>query len=168
MGINDPFAAPDVARFYRGTVDPKSNIGVKLHVLRVNGKIVAVRYNIAVGDRLFCLISSMSDDPAVQVGSPGKQGLLRMMQTIFDEGYRILDLGAGVNDEKRHWCNQQLPLDNRYLPLTLKGRLMLGLASSWQAARRRIKSDKRLYPLALKLRGWLARGSEGPGTGAEQ
>jgi CelD/BcsL family acetyltransferase involved in cellulose biosynthesis len=168
MGIKDPFAAPDIARFYRATAEPKSNVGVKLHVLRVNGAIVAVRYNIASGDRLFCLISAMSDDPAMQVGSPGKQGLLRMMQTVFDEGYRILDLGAGVNDEKRHWCNQQLPLDNRYLPLTLKGRVMLGLASTWQATRRRIKADKRLYPLALKLRGLLTRGREKPKAAAEE
>ena len=55
-------------------------------MLRLNGEIVAVRYNIVHGDRMFCLISSMSDDPAIQNGSPGKQCLLRVMQTVFDAG----------------------------------------------------------------------------------
>jgi CelD/BcsL family acetyltransferase involved in cellulose biosynthesis len=169
MGIKDPFAAPDIAAFYRESVVPGSGLDVRLHVLRLNGAIVAARYSIAFGDRLFCLISSMTDDGALQAGSPGKQSLLRMMQTIFDhDGFRVLDLGAGVNDEKRHWCNQHLPLDNRYLPLTGKGRLMLEVAGLWQTARRRIKTDKRLYPLARKLRGWLIRrGGDAPQASTE-
>jgi hypothetical protein len=46
---------------------------------------------------------------------------------------------------------------------------MLAFAGLWQTARRRIKSDKHLYPLALKLRGWLLRRSgEGQGTASEE
>jgi CelD/BcsL family acetyltransferase involved in cellulose biosynthesis len=166
MGIRDPFAPEDVARFYRDTVAPGSDVDVKLHVLRLDGAIVAVRYSIAAGDRLFCLISAMSDDPAVQPGSPGKQCLLRMMQAIFDEGFRVLDMGAGFSDEKRHWCNRQIALDNFYLPLTTKGRLMLGVHGLWHKARRRIKSNERLYRLAKRWRGRIAGRSTGENKGA--
>jgi CelD/BcsL family acetyltransferase involved in cellulose biosynthesis len=168
MGVRDPFAAPEIARFYRETVAPGSEVEARLHLMRLDGRIIAVRYSIAAGDRLFCLVSAMTDDPAVQPGSPGKQCLLRMMQTLFDEGFRVLDLGAGPSDEKRHWCNVQIPLDSRYLALTAKGRLMLAAHGVWQRTRRRIKSDKRLYPLALRLRAWLSRLAGGaPQTAVE-
>ena len=62
MGVFDPFAIPKIREFYDSTARAESSVPVKLHVMRLNGEIVAVRYNIVHGDRLFCLISSMSDD----------------------------------------------------------------------------------------------------------
>ena len=108
-------------QIYDATVAPNSGVDVRLHVLRLNGEIVAVRYNVVHGDRFFCLISSMSDDPAIQGGSPGKQCLLRVMQTVFDQGARIFDMGAGFTDEKRHWCNVQIPVRQHYIPLSAIG-----------------------------------------------
>jgi len=156
MGVADPFAC-DVRAFYDATVAPGSAVDVRLHVLRLNGEIVAVRYNIAQGDRLFCLISSMSDDPAIQTGSPGKQCLLRVMQTVFDAGYRVFDMGAGFTDEKRHWCNVQIAVRHHYVALTPQGRLAAGLHRLWQISRKRIKEDERLLKLAKSLRARLQR-----------
>ena len=157
MGIDDPFAPADVARFYRDTVEPGSGVAIKLHVLRLDEQIVAVRYNVVFGDKLFCLISSMSVDPSIQGGSPGKQCLLRVMQTVFDEGFATFDMGAGFTDEKRHWCNTQTALAHHYLPLTLKGRAVVAGYRFWQSARARIKSDRRLLKIAKGLRGALQR-----------
>jgi CelD/BcsL family acetyltransferase involved in cellulose biosynthesis len=166
MGIRDPFAAPDIARFYRETLAPGSGVDARLHLVRLNGRPVAVRYSIAAGDRLFCMVSAMSDDPAIQPGSPGKQCLLRMMQTVFDAGCRVLDMGAGFSDEKRHWCNVQIALDSRYLALTMRGRLMLAVHGLWQQTRRSIKSNAKLYGLARGARGWMvAREGQGKGKG---
>lgn len=156
MGVADPFAC-DVRAFYDATVASDSPVDVRLHVLRLNGEIVAVRYNIAHGDRLFCLISSMSDDPTIQTGSPGKQCLLRVMQTVFDAGYRIFDMGAGFTDEKRHWCNVQLPVRQHYIALTPQGRLAAGLHRLWQISRKRIKEDQRLLALAKSVRSRLVK-----------
>ena len=161
MGVPDPFAPVDVARFYHESVQPGSPVEVKLHVLRLNGEIVAVRYNIVHGDRLFCLISSMSDEPAIQPGSPGKQCLLRVMQSVFDEGYRVFDMGAGFTDEKRHWCNVQIGLSNHYVPLTLKGRAIVKGHATWQEARAKIKANERLLKLAKSVRAVLQRPSQG-------
>jgi CelD/BcsL family acetyltransferase involved in cellulose biosynthesis len=157
MGVSDPFAPAEIARFYNATVAPDSPVAVKLHVLRLDREIVAVRYNILHGDRLFCLISSMSDDERIQGGSPGKQALLRVMQTVFDEGYRIFDMGNGHTDEKRHWCNVQIALRTHYVPLTAKGRLIVFADAQWQALRARIKANPALLKRVKTLRARLQR-----------
>jgi CelD/BcsL family acetyltransferase involved in cellulose biosynthesis len=150
-GIADPFTG-QVRRFYDATVAPGSAVQVKLHVLRLEGAVVAVRYNIVLGDRMFCLISSMSEDSAIQGGSPGKQCLLRVMQLVFDDGTKVFDMGAGFTDEKRHWCNLQLPLRHHYLALSGKGAAAGWLHRNWTAQRLRIKTNPTLLRLAKSLR----------------
>lgn len=155
MGVWDPFAAADTREFYDSTARENSGVPIRLHVLRLNGDIVAVRYNIVANDRLFCLISSMSDDKSLQAGSPGKQCLLRVMQTEFDGGARMFDMGAGFTDEKRHWCNVHIPVRQHYLPITRRGAIAASAHISWQKLRHRIKSDQRLLGWAKRFRGAL-------------
>ena len=121
QGIRDCFVADNLIGFYHEAIEPKSGLDVRLHVLRLDSEIVAVRYNIVHGDRMFCLISSMSASERIQSGSPGKQCLLRVMQSVFGQGLRVFDMGAGFTDEKRHWCNVQVPLRHHYVSLTLFG-----------------------------------------------
>jgi CelD/BcsL family acetyltransferase involved in cellulose biosynthesis len=109
------------------------------------------------GDRLFCLISSMSEDPALRPGSPGKQCLLRVMQTMFAEGFTTFDMGEGFTDEKRHWCNEQVPVRHHYVPVTRRGALAASLHRSAHAAKARIKSDPRLLEMAKRARGVMLR-----------
>ena len=144
MGIRDTFVADGLIDFYHKAARPGSGVDVRLHVLRLNGDIVAVRYNIVHNDRMFCLISSMSDDPAIQNGSPGKQCLLRVMQSVFDEGFRVFDMGSGFTDEKRHWCNVQTPLRQHYIGLTPQGALILRLHQAFQLTRAAIKANPQL------------------------
>lgn len=144
MGIRDPFVHDKLIGFYQDAAKAGSGVDVRLHVLRLNGDIVAIRYNIVHNDRMFCLISSMSDDPAIQNGSPGKQCLLRVMQTVFDDGIRVFDMGSGFTDEKRHWCNVQAPLRQHYIGLTLRGALIVRGHQALQRARVAIKANKQL------------------------
>ena len=157
MGVFDPFAVPMIRAFYDSTVIEGSGLPVKLHVLKLNGEIVAVRYNVVHGDRLFCLISSMSEDPTLRPGSPGKQCLLRVMQTEFDAGARVFDMGEGLTDEKRHWCNQQITVRHHYVPITRRGALAASAHRRWQVTRAQIKSDPRLLEVAKRVRGVMAR-----------
>ena len=149
QGIRDVFVCDNITTFYHAALEPSSGVDVRLHVLRLDGQIVAARYNIVVGDRMFCLISSMSDCSRIQSGSPGKQCLLRVMQTEFDRGISVFDMGAGYTDEKRHWCNEQIPLRQHYVPLTPLGHLVVfGHAGfqrlrAWAKANARIKSALR-------------------------
>ena len=157
MGVFDPFAVPAIRRFYDATAREGSGVTVKLHVLRLDGEIVAVRYNIEHGDRLFCLISSMSDDPSIQNGSPGKQCLLRVMQTTFEQGYRVFDMGEGLTDEKRHWCNQQIAVRHHYMPITRRGAVATQAHMGWHRLRTRIKHDEKLLAWAKGFRGTMLR-----------
>jgi CelD/BcsL family acetyltransferase involved in cellulose biosynthesis len=144
MGIRDTFVRDRLIAFYHGMARANSGVDVRLHVLRLDGEVVAVRYNVVHNDRMFCLISSMSDDPAVQNGSPGKQCLLRVMQTVFDEGIRVFDMGSGFTDEKRHWCNVQVPLRQHYIGLTARGALIVAVHRAFQKTRAAIKANERL------------------------
>lgn len=157
MGVFDPFAAPAVRKFYDDSVRENSGVPVKLHALRLNGEIVAMRYNIVHSDRLFCLISSMSEDAALRPGSPGKQCLLRVMQTMFGEGFTTFDMGEGFTDEKRHWCNEQIPVRHHYVPVTRRGALAASLHRRAHLAKARIKSDPRLLDLAKRARGMMLK-----------
>ncbi|UJW86550.1 GNAT family N-acetyltransferase [Devosia sp. SL43] len=152
MGIRDSFVRDKLIGFYHDTVKPDSGIDVRLHVLKLNGDIVAVRYNIVHNDRMFCLISSMSDDPAIQNGSPGKQCLLRVMQTVFDQGIRVFDMGSGFTDEKRHWCNVQTPLRQHYIGLTPQGALIVRGHQAFMKTRAAIKANPQLKSAIRTLR----------------
>jgi len=168
MGVPDPFTCDGVRAFYDASVAEGSGVEIRLHVLRLDGQIVAVRYNVAHGKRLFCLISSMSDDATVQTGSPGKQCLLRVMQSVFDAGYRTFDMGAGFTDEKRHWCNVQIPVRHHYVPLTTRGSIAGEGHRMWQVLRQRIKGNARLKGWAKAVRARLqgrGRSAAGPLTG---
>lgn len=144
QGIRDTFVYDRLTGFYQAIAAPGSGVDVRLHLLRLNGDTVAVRYNVVHNDRMFCLISSMSDDPAIQNGSPGKQCLLRVMQSVFDQGIAVFDMGAGFTDEKRHWCNVQLPLRQHYIGLNWRGGLIVIAHQSFQKARARIKANQQL------------------------
>lgn len=144
MGVLDPFVYDGLIPFYQDAAKTGSGIDVRLHVLRLNDEIVAVRYNVVHGERMFCLISSMSDDPEIQTGSPGKQCLLRVMQTVFDQGLRVFDMGSGFTDEKRHWCNVQMPLRQHYIGLTPRGTVIVVAHRAFQKLRARIKTNKTL------------------------
>jgi CelD/BcsL family acetyltransferase involved in cellulose biosynthesis len=157
MGVFDPFAVPAIRKFYDTTASDRSGVALKLHALRLNGDVVAVRYNVAHGDRLFCLISSMSEDPALRPGSPGKQCLLRVMQTVYAEGYRVFDMGEGLTDEKRHWCNVQIAVRHHYVPITRRGAMAASIHRGWQVARTRIKSDPRLLAMAKRVRATMLK-----------
>ena len=170
MGVFNPFAVPAIRAFYDSTAQRVSGLVLKLHVLRLNGEIVAVRYNVEHGDRLFCLISSMSEAPELRPGSPGKQCLLRVMQTIYDSGFRVFDMGEGLTDEKRHWCNQQITVRHHYVPITRRGALAASVHRRWQVTRAQIKSDPRLLELAKRVRGLLvgATGKAKPAAAAAE
>jgi len=157
QGIRDTFVHDNLIAFYHKAMQPGSGLDVRLHVLRLNGEIVAVRYNIVHGDRMFCLISSMSDDPAIQGGSPGKQCLLRVMQTVFDSGFAMFDMGSGFTDEKRHWCNVQMPIRQHYIGRSWKGHLSVGLHQQFQKFRAQAKANPRVKNALRHMRQFTDR-----------
>ena len=157
MGVFDPFAIPKIRAFYDSTARENSGVPLKLHALKLNGEIVAMRYSVMHGDRLFCLISSMSEEAALRPGSPGKQCLLRVMQTMFGEGFHVFDMGEGFTDEKRHWCNVQIPVRHHYIPITRRGAIAASVHRGAMMLRQQVKSDPRLLGIAKLVRGMMLK-----------
>ncbi|MCF6343913.1 MAG: GNAT family N-acetyltransferase [Devosiaceae bacterium] len=151
MGIKNPFTE-EQRKFYHEITKKNGAMKVVLHVLRLNDEIIAIRYNIVHQEHMFCLISSMSTKIKVQIAAPGKQNLLRVMQTIFDAGTRVYDMGAGLTDEKRHWCNSLTPLRHFYIPLSPFGFIIAHLHRMKKTLRFHIKNSKKLAGLLKKLR----------------
>ncbi len=152
MGIKNPFENKKHRQFYHEIAKENGLMKVILHVLRLNDEIIAIRYNIVHQKLMFCLISSMSTDKKVQIAAPGKQNLLRVMQTIFDAGINIYDMGAGLTDEKRHWCNSLTPLRHFYIPLSSFGFTVAHLHRMKKTIRYNVKASKKLSGFLKKLR----------------
>jgi len=159
MGVSDPFARENMRGFYRDVFHSKGALKGKIFALKLDGKVVGTRYCLEMGDRLFGMISSMDLTPSLQPGSPGKQCLMHIMQTVFDAGYSMVDMGAGTNDEKRHWCNVQIPLYHHYVPLSARGQLFALSHAVFQNLKARVKDNKKLFSLAKSVRARIARGS---------
>lgn len=157
-GVEDPFVDADVRAFYRNVIAGDGSLSGQMHVLRLDGKVVAMRYNLTHGDRIFAMISSMDDDPDLSPGSPGKQNLLRSMEHIFSLGFKVCDQGAGYSDEKRHWCNVQIPLRTHYLPISTKGAVGIKGHQFKGYLKREIKQNKQLFALAKSVRSVIKPG----------
>ena len=155
QGINDPFASPRVRAFYRSVFADGMTLRGQMQVLRLDGHIIAARYNLVSGSRMFCLISSMSTDQALQPGSPGKQILVHIMQHIFGAGIRSFDMGAGFTDEKRHWCNTDMCLTQMLLPTSFRGTVFALMLSIRPRIKQALKRNKKLFAMLKSLRARL-------------
>jgi hypothetical protein len=66
-------------------------------------------------------------------------------------------MGEGLTDEKRHWCNQQIPVRHHYMPITRRGAFAASAHQGWHTLRRRIKTDERLLMWAKTARGTMLK-----------
>ncbi len=157
-GVENPFNEPRVREFYSDLIKGGNALKGKLHVLRLNGEIVAVRYNLAHQKTMFSLISSMSEREELKPGSPGKQNVFKSIKHSFNANYTIYDMGAGYSDEKRHWCNQIIPLRTHYIPLSSKGESVTRLHRTKSLAQKAIKDNERLFSWFKSVRGFVFKG----------
>jgi len=157
-GVENPFKAPQVRKFYGDLLKGTNELKGKLHVLTLNGEIVAVRYNLAHQNMMFALISSMSTHKELKPGSPGKQNILKAMKFIFDANYTVCDMGAGYSDEKRHWCNRIIPLRTHYIPLSSKGETVSRMHRTRNHVRKVIKENERMFSWFKSARAFVSKG----------
>jgi len=157
-GIENPFNDPQVHQFYGDLMQGDKELQGKLHVLKLNGEIIAVRYNLAHKNIMFSLISSMSEREDLKAGSPGKQNVLRAMKHIFDANYTVCDMGAGYSDEKRHWCNLIIPLRTHYVPLSARGETVTKVHRTKNRARKAIKDNARVFYWLKSVRAFVSKG----------
>ncbi|VAW17939.1 hypothetical protein MNBD_ALPHA12-1225 [hydrothermal vent metagenome] len=157
-GVENPFAEQKVREFYGDLIKGDNELKGKLHVLRLDGQIIAVRYNLAHQKTMFSLISSMSEREELKPGSPGKQNVFNSIKHAFNANYTAYDMGAGYSDEKRHWCNKIIPLRTHYVPLSAKGESVTRLHRTKSLAQKAIKDNDRLFSWFKYVRGFVFRG----------
>jgi CelD/BcsL family acetyltransferase involved in cellulose biosynthesis len=158
QGIRDPFRSEAIKAFYKRAMREADGV---LHVLRLDGEVIGVRYNLRAGGGLFSLVTSMHPSPELQSGSPGKQNLHYVMQTVFDAGCDFVDMGKGESEEKRLWCNEAVPLMTFTRALSPAGRLAAAGLAVGERAKGSIKRRPELFEMYRKLRSrvgnWGAR-----------
>jgi CelD/BcsL family acetyltransferase involved in cellulose biosynthesis len=74
---------------------------LRLHALRFEGRVAAVLYAFAQGDRLFGYLTGFS--PRLAAASPGGVMIWRAMSAAIDEGLRVFDFLRGDEPYKRRW-----------------------------------------------------------------
>ncbi len=64
---------------------------------------------------------------------------------VFEDGFTVFDMGSGFTDEKRHWCNEQLPLlRQHYIGLSPQGAAIIEAHRAFQRLRAWAKSNQTL------------------------
>ena len=104
---------------------------------------------------LIALITSMSEDPKLQAGSPGRKEIFRTVQSIFERGYRVFDIGLSLNDEKRAWCNNTHRVTTLYFPRTPGGFIWSAIHRLRERVKYWIKADEARFAAYKRLRAKL-------------
>lgn len=156
LGIEDPFGDQKVRDVYFDALANAKSIKPELLVLWLDDDVISVRYCIGHGDKLFALVSSMSDDEEIMVGSPGNQCILEILQSKLGEGsYKTIDIGVGESDEKRRWCNELQPVCNRFVPRTPLGWGFMVSQAGLERVKFLVKTNKLLFNFYKTIRGIL-------------
>ncbi|MGJ8527711.1 GNAT family N-acetyltransferase [Maritalea sp.] len=157
LDIENPFADETVRKSYFDVFKKARSVTPIFYALYLDDELIASRYCIAHGKDLFMLISSMSTDEEVMVGSPGNQCLLEILKSELDQenGYTMVDIGVGESDEKRRWCNELQPVCNRFIPRTVVGWGFMALQTVLQKTKYAVKTNKTLFNFYKSVRGIL-------------
>lgn len=152
MGVADPFTPP-VRAFYRelALLEDDDPARLRLGFVRV-GDVVAATFSGAIShDRLAVVMSSLADSE-LQRYSPGIVLLRRQIEQACEMGLKYYDIGVGAARHKERWCDVVRPLCDTFIPFTVQGRLVTMPLSGISSLKRRIKSNRVLWPLAQKVR----------------
>jgi CelD/BcsL family acetyltransferase involved in cellulose biosynthesis len=93
----------------------------RIFALELDNRPIAVRLGLAVGPDMFFVASAASTDVRVLGISPGAICLTRGLERSFGGAIRRVAFGLGASPEKRLWCNREVGLEDRYVPLSKRG-----------------------------------------------
>lgn len=119
--------------------------------LSVAGETAALQWGFVKGDRYYAYIAARN--PKFDQQSPGKLHLEHVIRCCQEAGLRYVDMLAPAVPYKLTWATGTMPVGDVILPLTRRGRLLLG---AWQHGLRpaAIKAYRRL---PLRVRQPIAR-----------
>jgi len=167
LGISNVFAdmQPFLCHLFKqALLSPKP--AFLLHALEVGGIIRAVTGSSVVGDRLICEFGSIVEDELVHA-SPGDFLFFLNIEDAARQGFATYDFSVGDEPYKRGWCDVEVQQFDTVAALSLKGRTYALALQGITGAKRRIKSNDRLWALLKRLRRSTGKPAAAPIVEAE-
>ncbi|ODA68557.1 hypothetical protein A7A08_00386 [Methyloligella halotolerans] len=152
MGVDDPFTPP-IRDFCRAlAVLPKGDPArLCMGYLKV-GEFVAATFSGSIcGNTLAVSMSSLAESD-MQRYSPGLVLLRREIQWACEQGLSYYDIGVGGARHKERWSDVIRPLFDSYIAFNPQGLMVTLPLSNLSRAKRSIKNNPYLWPMAQKIR----------------
>lgn len=166
QGIDDRFAEPGVAEFFRALVRRRwsgdSSFVMELDALEIDGGIRAILGSGTRSGRLSGYFMSVSDDDWRRV-SPGELMLYEVIAASCRRGLTALDLGRGDERYKASWLDVVEPHVRAIVPVTPAGRAAATVLRLADRAERAVRDNPKLWRLAKTVRRWRGQ-AEKPGA----
>jgi CelD/BcsL family acetyltransferase involved in cellulose biosynthesis len=154
MGVRAPFADPAARAFYLSLARRSYPHGIgHVSALTLDGAPVSTHWGLVHNGRFHYLLASY--DKNHHSASPGRLHLNELLRWSIAEGLEFYDFGVGDLDYKFDWCDQHMSMFDTLIPATLAGRAAALALTAKLHAKYRIKSSKRLWPLAQAVRARL-------------
>jgi CelD/BcsL family acetyltransferase involved in cellulose biosynthesis len=155
MGISDVFAAPAIRGFFRELFGRATAGGARpdfvLHGLEVGGTLRAVTGSSRTPFSIICEFGSIADDE-LSNASPGEFLFYKNIEEACAEGLALYDFSVGDEAYKRIWCDVETHHFDVAIPVSVRGRLQLGMRHAMVGAKRFVKTNPRLMALVRRLR----------------
>ncbi len=152
MGVTNIFDTHARA-FYREIALLESDNPARLRIgsIALNGKVLATFSGTVCHRRMILLLASLAQGET-QRYSPGALLLKHQIEQACAEGLRSVHFGAGWGAHKEQWSDRTVPLFDTLIALRPHGLLLTVPFAALYRAKRAIKSSRRVWPLAQKLR----------------
>jgi CelD/BcsL family acetyltransferase involved in cellulose biosynthesis len=155
LGIDDPFAAPEVRDcLRRASLDglETGHPAIELYGLALDGKILSTFG--AVGDtkRLSGMFLSFAPSEENARFSPGRLLVLRVIRDQCERGRDVFDLGVGEASYKRSFCPETEDLVDATFPVTSLGAMAAAAGAVATDLKRVLKSNEHAMKLVATLR----------------
>lgn len=160
-GIPDAFGTQQVQTFFRKLFTDAlehNPAPFALHAVEVGDRIVGVNGYSVTEQSFVCEFCAIDDgEPGL---SPGFYLDYVALEKACERGKTIYDFSVGDDDYKRTWCDIETTQFDLLLPLNTKGRVAAATKILRNRAISAVKSNKRVWTLAKKLREKVAGRSD--------
>ena len=153
-GIVDPFAPPQVRRFFLDTcvaclADERPALGLwRLVVGSDTAAIMAAGF----GGTSYAPMFTTYRMGGVEGDSPGEFLIYELCEMVAAMGCREFDLGRGREPYKVSWTDGAVPLYDIRIGRSARAKAYLGAREIAARAKRRVRDDQRLWAIAKRIR----------------
>ena len=158
-GIADPFASPQVRRFFLDTCvsclcDDRPALG--LWRLSVGGEVAAIMA-LGFGGASCAPMFTSYGTGGIENDSPGEFLIYELCKMAADMDCEEFDLGRGREPYKLSWTDGPVPLYDLRIARTARASVYLGTRTWLSRAKRGVRDDERLWAIAKHVRAAVGR-----------